>query len=288
MNTLNLVYYSPTGTTQKIVREIGRNLGLKLISENNLTQNRAERITEGTTGKIIEGTTGKTTEGRAGSKPEASETCLTIIGVPVYGGRVPASAIEALKTFRSGQTPAVIVVVYGNREYDDALLELEEIAGNCGFKIIAGAAFIGEHTYSSDEKPIAKNRPDKQDLIKCREFAQMIGVKLNDIKDLNSRSKLNVPGTYPYKERKPLPVEVHPETVYDLCTMCGICVNVCPTNAITIHETVETNGELCTWCCACVKQCPHEARVFENPTINAVQERLFRNCSTRKEPVFFV
>jgi ferredoxin/flavodoxin len=263
METLSLIYYSPTGTTQKIVREIGQNMGLKLISENNIAENKTELML-------------KTTN-----------NCLTIIGLPVYSGRLPITAIESLKKVQSNQSPVVIVVVYGNRNYDDSLLELKEIASNCGFKIIAGAAFIGEHSFSSNEKPIAMNRPDKQDLEKCKDFARMITEKLNGIKDITILSELDIPGNYPYKERKQLPATIHPETDNDRCNQCGICVDSCPTNAITIQETVITNGELCTWCCACVKHCPDEARTFDNPTINTAKEKLFLNCSIRKEPLYF-
>ena len=264
METLSLIYYSPTGSTRKIVREIGQNMGLKLISEINIAKNKTE------------------------SFPETSNNCLTIIGMPVYGGRLPITAIETLKKLQSNQSPAVIVVVYGNREYDDSLLELQEIAKDCGFKIVAGAAFIGEHSYSTKEKPIAKNRPDGQDLEKCRDFARLITEKLKNTKNIKSLSELAIPGNYPYRDRKKLPATVHPETDNTLCTLCGICMEVCPTNAITIQETVITNGELCTLCCACVKYCPEEARTLDNPLVNAIKEKLLLNCSIRKEPVFFV
>lgn len=260
IDSLNLIYYSPTGTTQKIVREIGANLGLTDISEYNI----AETIIDSTPIK---------------------KNCLTIIGLPVYSGRLPLPAIDLLKKIQSHQSPVVIVVVYGNRDYDDSLLELQDITHNCGFNSIAGAAFIGEHSYSSDEKPIAKNRPDKQDLEKCKEFAKLITKKT---KQLNKLKALTIPGNYPYQERKQLPNTIHPETDHERCDLCGICADVCPTDAINIEDLVITDGELCTLCCACVKYCPENARVFENPLINEIRERLFTNCSTRKEPLFFV
>ena len=260
INALNLIYYSPTGTTQKIVREISENIGLKLISENNIAENIIESI-------------------------PIAKNCLTIIGLPVYGGRLPITAIETLEKIQSNQSPVVIVVVYGNRDYDDSLLELQEITNNCGFNIIAGAAFIGEHSFSLDDKPIAKNRPDKQDLEKCKNFAKLITKKL---KHLNKLTTLTIPGNYPYKERKQLPATVHPETNHEQCDLCGICADVCPTNAISIQDLVITDGELCTLCCACVKYCPEDARTFDNPAINEIRERLILNCSIRKEPVFFV
>ena len=44
----------------------------------------------------------------------------------------------------ASQTPAVLVVVYGNRAYDDALLELSDIATGAGFVPLAAGAFVGE------------------------------------------------------------------------------------------------------------------------------------------------
>ena len=264
METLNLIYYSPTGTTQKIVKEIGKKTGLKISSEYNISSRQTEL------------------------QPEINDKCLTIIGLPVYGGRLPVIAIEALKKLQSNNTPVVIVVVYGNRAYEDSLLELKEIVSNCGFRIIAAAAFIGEHSFSSIDKPIAIGRPDKLDLKKCSDFSQMINEKLDVLKRKNEISEIDIPGEYPYKERKQLPVTVYPEVDNDKCNNCGTCVDICPSGAITIDQAVVTNGELCTWCCACVKRCPNEARIFDNPTINAIQEKLYSICSDRKEPEFFI
>ena len=264
MKSLSLIYYSPTGTTKKIVREIGRNLGLKLTSEINISDSKCE------------------------SKIQINKNCLSIIGMPVYAGRLPVNALESIKLLQSKQSPVVIVVVYGNREYDDALLELKEIANNCGFEIIAGAAFVGEHSYSTTEKPIAKNRPDQQDLEKCRYFAGLITEKLNNFEHINDISALDIPGNFPYKERKKLSATTHPETDINRCNLCGICVDSCPTSAISIQGKVITIGELCTLCCACVKNCPEEARTLDNPAVNSIRDNLFLNFATRKEPVFFV
>ena len=263
MNTLNLIYYSPTGTTQKIVKEIAQNMGLKIESENNITKLSSEL------------------------NAKIPDNSLTIIGLPVYGGRIPVPAIEKLGNIWSNQSPAVIIVVYGNRAYEDALLELNKIVSNCGFNVIAGAAFIGEHSFSSKEKPIAHERPDQQDLVKCRDFAQMITDKLNN-KNINEITTPNIPGKHPYKERTQLPVGIHPETDSNLCNLCGSCAEICPTNAIKINTTIKTNGEWCTWCCACIKNCPSGARIFNNQTINVIKEKLFTNCSARKEPEYFV
>jgi ferredoxin len=205
----------------------------------------------------------------------------------VYGGRLPLASLDALKKFKSNQSPAVIVVVYGNREIDDALLELKEIVEESGFKVIAGAAFIGEHSYSTEKIPLAPNRPDKQDLIKCGNFAAMITEKFKNFSQ-NSFTDLNIPGQHPYKERKDLPLDAHPITDKNLCDNCGLCVDLCPTNAISNDYIEITDGALCIHCCACVKSCPNGARIFDHPAVNSIKDRLFLTCSERKEPTYFI
>lgn len=264
MQNLTLIYYSPTGTTKQVVRKIGKNTGLKLTCEYNIASNKAL------------------------PNAEVTNSSLTIIGLPVYAGRLPITVIEALKKLKSNQSPVVIVVVYGNRAYEDSLLELKEIVSNCGFNIIAGAAFIGEHSFSTNQKPIAQNRPDKQDLEKCREFAHMVCDKLKSFDNFATQNQIDTPGNIPYRERKPHSARVHPKVDNDLCTLCGICVESCPVNAIIINEMVEINGKLCTLCCACVKSCPEMAISLDNIPINKIRDNLFLNCSIRKEPVYFL
>lgn len=74
-------------------------------------------------------------------------------------GRVPALLIEWLNTIQAHDTPTVCVVVYGNRVYDDALLELEDMVTTCGGIPIACAAYVGEHSFSSSETPWRRAAP---------------------------------------------------------------------------------------------------------------------------------
>jgi formate hydrogenlyase subunit 6/NADH:ubiquinone oxidoreductase subunit I len=47
-----------------------------------------------------------------------------------------------------------------------------------------------------------------------------------------------------------------------VCDQCGICEQLCPTNAIAEVEGVyQIDSSACVWCLICVRQCPQEAMV---------------------------
>jgi len=263
-NAARLVYFSPTKTTQKILEGIAQGTAIGKIEHLDLTPPEAK----------IPG-------------PDEVQDELVLLGVPVYGGRVPLAAVPRLQRLKANRTPAVIVVVYGNREFEDALLELKDLARESGFIPVAGGAFIGEHSFANDTAPIATGRPDPEDLIKAKEFGMKIREKLKGIDSIDEVSQIEVPGNSPYKERRK-PAEISSSTIEDLCTLCGTCASVCPVAAITVEETVETGKLACILCCACVKNCPTGARVMEEPMIKQMAEWLSTNCQIRKEPEIFV
>ncbi len=89
-----------------------------------------------------------------------SSNDLAVFAYPVYGGRVPDIMIKQLEKITSDNTPAVIIAVYGNRAYEDALLEMQNILSEKGFIVIAAAAFIANHSIMTK---VAVNRPDEKD-----------------------------------------------------------------------------------------------------------------------------
>lgn len=81
------------------------------------------------------------------------------------GGRIPLLLEPVIKN-KNGN-PAVIMAVYGNRDFDDAILEARDIFTEKGFKVVSAGAFIGEHSYT---KNVGTGRPDTEDQ-KRAEFA---------------------------------------------------------------------------------------------------------------------
>jgi ferredoxin len=260
IKTIKLVFFSPTGTTAKIINGIAQGIASDMVSRIDLTPPGARHY-----------------------KVEPMRVELAIIGTPVYAGRVPAEAARRLQLIKGDNTPAVVVVVYGNREYEDALLELRDIAEANGFRPIAGGAFIGEHSYSSQAAPIAQGRPDGKDMEKAKRFGLSIQEKISRLNTLDGMPALQVPGNYPYIEWDQ-PSQMAPVTVESLCTLCAECAAVCPTAAITVEESVWTSKEACIRCSACVKKCPSGARKWEDARIVQVRKWLNENCSQRKEP----
>jgi ferredoxin len=262
---VKLVYFSPTGTTQKIVESIAE--GIKAP---------VERI------DMTHPTHAKTS---------AFGKELIIIGVPVYVGRVPALAAKRLRELKGNNTPVVLVVVYGNRAYEDALLELSDITSELGFKPVAGGAFVAEHSFSSAELPIARGRPDEADKAKAMKFGEDIREKLKSI-EVAEIASVTFPGNHPYRDQFPAgrerPKPISPETVEEKCTKCGKCEEVCPAGAITVGSNVDTKKESCIRCYACIRSCPTGARVMLDQWFVSHTKVLHDNLVKRREPETFL
>jgi ferredoxin len=261
---VKLIYFSATGTTRKVLESIAEGISAESVEHLNLT------LPEGAQQPI----------------PPFSDE-LVIIGAPVYGGRLPVEAVGRFKQLKASNTPAVLIVLYGNREFEDALLELKHLAVELGFVPVAGGAFIGEHSFASTEIPIANGRPDNLDAQKAMDFGAAIKDKVTALPSPDAQGDLEIPGFFPYKAKGARSMAVSPDTTEDTCTVCGTCAGVCPTAAIAIDGSVATTVELCIRCCACIKNCPTGARFMEDGKWKDIAHWLKENCSMRKEPQIF-
>lgn len=258
-----MIYFSPTGTSRLILKAVAQGLE-KDVSE------------------VID-----ITDPDVRNKEAAGlENALVLMGAPVYAGRIPLDTAAYLKRIRARNCVAVPVVLYGNRDYDDALLELRDIAEEIGCVPVAGGAFIGEHSFCSKEFEIAPNRPDEKDLEKARSFGVQIAEIVEQADGPESLSAVKVPGNFPYKELKGFGSFQFIE-VTDECDDCGICVTVCPKNAIDESNGFATRDEDCIYCCACIKECPKDARVMTDNPMKKIAGWLSENCTERKEPELF-
>lgn len=236
------VYFSPTGGTKRYVRAIAQKLSAAYE------------------------TIDLTKPGNRNKEYYFSDKDLVIMGAPVYAGRLPVVDGGIFHGLHGSQTPAVFNVSYGNREFEDALLEEKEICEPAGFVGIAAAAWIAPHSFSDK---IAADRPDAEDQQKIVEFADKISSLLK--KDMDKEHKLQVPGNHPYRDHMAMPI--YPEGDEN-CTVCNACVSVCPVGAISPDSPRITDTKKCISCLACVKICPVNARNVMNPMFSGITEKL--------------
>lgn len=253
-----IICFSPTGGTAKIAAAIARGTELSVVVSDLTLPSHEEEPT-----------------------PTLRENEFVILAAPVYYGRVAKTAIERMASLQGAGNPALVLVTYGNRHYDDALLELYTLAETAGFMPVAAAAFVAEHSFCTAEFPFATGRPDGADLSAAEDFGRRLVLRLR-----GGAAKLpGVPGNVPYK---PYPHMHRAPLCTEACSLCGTCMSLCPTNAIYMEEgRLRTDEQRCIVCQACVKGCPAGARVDTASGASETRERLSTLIKERREPEIF-
>jgi ferredoxin len=260
VHRVKLIYYSPTGTTEKVIKSICKGIGLEY--------------------EIINFTHPETES----KSVELKSTDLAIFAAPVYSGRIAPTAVRRFNNVIGQDTPSVTVVVYGNRAFEDALLELNHLLEKNGLRNIASGVFIGEHSFDSPETPIATGRPDSNDLVKASEFGALVKSKLEN---LTVFKPVIIPGNYPYREGGRTGGRC-PETNTQTCTLCGTCSEVCPVSSIKVKQSVKTDINTCTACSACIKNCPTGARYWDHEGVLKAAKWLSTDYTIQKEPEYYL
>ena len=271
-NKIHTLYFSATGTTEKIVTGI------------------ADKIAENYGGNITVNRIDFTLPEARKKKFSFDKDDLVIAGIPVYAGRVPNVLLNFLNTISGNGATVAAVVLYGNRNYDDALIEFKDILESKGFNVIGAGAFIGEHSFSTT---LGANRPDEQDMVVAADFAAKIYDKT---KTQDGNSAIIVKGNKPYKKYyqpkdqngNPVSIlKVTPKTNSE-CIDCKLCSEVCPMGSIDSDDVSQITG-ICIKCCACVKKCPVGAKYFDDENYLWHKHELeVQFGATRREPECFV
>lgn len=210
---------------------------------------------------------------------QPSDADLAVLAAPVFGGRLPGIAARHLAALKGNGLPAVTLAVYGTRAFEDALLELNDIAAADGFRVIASGACIAQHSIVPEVGP---GRPDADDLAEIAAFA----ARVRDKAEHGGTSLPQVPGNRPYKQG--MASLTAPVTLAG-CTRCGRCASVCPTGAITLTaEGVKTREDLCAMCMACTAACPAHVRVLPPEVQKKTAQKLHPLCSVRRPNAFYL
>ena len=249
---LHLLSFSPCGGTAEVNRTLARDADAELFLHDRTT-------------------------------PAARKAPLTFapedrvfIAFPVYGGRMPRTLDKVFARIEGNGARCALVAVYGNREYEGALLDLFATAVKKGFRPVAAVAAVAQHSLAPQ---VAAGRPDTTD----RETLAAFGVRI--LTAMEAGAVLGqAPGEYP-AWKLPSGACLFPLTDRKKCVACGQCAAVCPSGAIPAADPAATREEECIVCAACMKYCPTGARQMGSPESRAkLAHHLLTAASRRKEP----
>lgn len=272
INQVIAVYYSATGNTREVVLRIGKQLAQAL-------------------GVPFGECCYTSPESREKHYSFSSED-LVLFATPVYAGRVPNKMLPFVEGgFTGGDALAVPMVIFGNRNFDNGLIELRNLLEANGFHTIAAAAIATSHVFSD---AIAPGRPDEADWEILTHFASQVALKVQSLTELPEI--IQVPGDNPpLKYYTPLGVDgkptvflkAKPQTIAEWCDGCQICVEACPMAAISAEDPTQVPGT-CIKCQACIKVCPTKAKYFDDEAFLSHVKMLEQNYTVRKEPQVFI
>ena len=214
------------------------------------------------------------------SKVVFEEEDVVLAAVPSYGGRVPEPAAKRLGQIHGCHARCVIVCVYGNRAYEDTLVELQDIAGSCGFRVTAAVSAVAEHSVMHQ---YAAGRPDGQDIMELHDFAEKIMEKLKNNDTASGMPQ--IPGNRPYKKAGGTGLVPKADKK---CVGCGQCAADCPVRAISKDHLTTADTGKCISCMRCVVRCPQSARKVNGAMVSAAALVMKKVCSVKKRNELFV
>ena len=205
-----------------------------------------------------------------------------LVAMPVYAGRIPGLCREMLERYLQGSGgPAVAVAVYGNRDYDDALAELQDLLEAKGFRVVAAGAFVAEHSIFTQ---VAAGRRDERDRAAMAGFGTECRERIAAFRPEGVHTPIVVKGSHDLRPAKGVPF--HP-ACGPACTQCGPCARLCPAGAIPADDPTVTDVEKCISCGACIRVCPVQARSYQGEAYAKTAAGFAGKCAARREPELF-
>lgn len=269
---VHLVYFSPSGSTEKIVRKIATGIqGLEVKTYNLL--------------------------------PSAARKQQYVFGkedLVIYGslsaGMLFTKAEEIFNCLQGNETPFIGVISFGNAYYGVALTEMKERAESRGFRVCALGAFVSRHTMTAD---LGAGRPDANDEAIMVDFGRKAyekilsgdyalhkqpGTNWSSSEEANKIIAFREQNKEPYN----FPKEWRAKKISDDCIKCKTCVRNCPVDAIDIEQK-KFDLDRCIACYGCINRCPKHAISQDSPEVSAFMKGFVEHFKKeRLEPEIFL
>lgn len=196
---------------------------------------------------------------------ESSGDTLLFVGSPVYVGHAVPPVTAFLENLpETDKVAAFPFVTWGGVSSGIALWEMGKTLTEKGYHLAGAAKVLAVHTMMwQEDEPLGEGHPDPDDDEMIRSLAEAVYAKKVGEDDIPLDALDYQPGALKEemlkvtlkKAEEKMPNRKVDE---DLCTECGICGDVCPTDAIAFTPYPQF-GPSCIFCFNCVRECPEEA-----------------------------
>ena len=272
IKSVHLVYFSPSGSTEKIVKKIASGIQGAEIKTHNLLPSsaRKQQYVFGADDLVIYGS--------------------------LSAGMLFTKAEEIFNCLEGNDTPFIGVVSFGNAYYGVALTEMKERAEKRGFRVCALGAFVAQHTMAPE---LGAGRPDAKDETIMADFGRKAyekvlagdyGLHHQPVTNWSSSEEFNKFVAFREQNKDPydFPLKWRGKKISDACIKCKTCVRNCPADAIDI-ENKTFNLAACIGCYGCINRCPKHAISSTSPEVEEFMKGFVETFKTaRLEPEIFM
>ena len=273
--TLQVVFFSPTKNTQKILAQIAGGMNYPLATQPYIditTRLQRKNINKKITGDII------------------------LFGVPVYIGKIPSMVLPVIAALEGNGRWMIPVAISGHVTHGECLENMIWLFRRQGFRILAAAKFIGKHSFTTSNFVLGENRPNNEDMHGAREFGKKLVEKFRE-----SPTEIILQGVPPSEETKENIPERKAQTLVESpvhdpekCVRCRVCYANCPVDAIDFDSFADEQNpfvvdqDLCFRCFGCVYVCPFNALSIQLTMTTEQRDEFLQYGKENQHPEVFL
>lgn len=180
-------------------------------------------------------------------------------GFPIYAWRAPIIIRDWLQTLDGKNKKCSVFFTYGGISSGIAHYDIKQILDKQGFQLVSTAEFLGKHSFNIGGWSLMEDRPNQQDFEVAKDYV------LKTYKRFMGEDSALVKFPKPkYTEDALEKVEKNPKKAVKPpnregdCSMCRLCEEECPVNAINADLGI-ADKDNCIRCLRCVDSCPDNA-----------------------------